>query len=266
MTLSSKFLPAAIFSSLLLASCQTTAPLPAPPVLRYQGDVSWYPDAIPVTYKPTPSIRMETGMEVEGRTNTDSLSMRQTHVGDLACDSYGNDILCRIGVIRLSETRNGKTESVDINGRLKIEFIADKYGHTRAARLVDNPSINREAMGKFNDVLQAMIDRMLNEYPSSGIRVGERIYFARNKTYTNLDGKSFTITLEALAKGKSRYQGRDVIVIDLSGRYRQEPIDAELQGYGLIDISSGFLVFSEVQSYINERGATALLKLTSRVR
>lgn len=257
------FLCLPVVSSLLLISCQTTTPITALPTPRFQGVVSWYPDSIQITYQPMKSTLMKTDFSMEAQANTETLSLTQSQINDLSCEKFGGDLLCNINVISMLETRNGKNDYLDPKGRLKVEFISDKYGHTRAAKFVAHPAINPEFVSRFDDAMQSMIGRLLNEYPQSGLRVGDRIVFGQNKKYTGLDGKEFTAELEATVKGKSIYNGRDVIVLDMKGNYRQHPIDAEMKGYGVVDISTGLMTVSDMQSYINERGVTARIRITN---
>ncbi|WP_137142764.1 hypothetical protein [Azospirillum brasilense] len=252
-------------SPLLLAACQTTAPIAEPPPLRYSGAVNWYPDAVQLSYKPVKSIRFASAMTMDATSGRETLNQELTFEGDFGCNNYGNDLLCRVNVARIFGTENGEYQSLDLAGRLASEVIMDRYGRSRAARIVDNPHIKRDALEKMNDAMQSMHDRMFIEYPVAGLRVGDKLIMANNKTVSGAGGKPFTYSYEGTVRGKSSYQGREVIVIDLNGTYRQGSISAHLKGYGLIDASSGFFANQELQSYVREGGNTGLLKLSTSI-
>jgi hypothetical protein len=250
---------------MLLSACQTTAPIPEPPPLRYVGAVSWYQGSAQITYKPFKSARQTSKMTIDAVSGLQRLTQNLLAEGDIGCSAYGGDLLCRSSVTRAVGMENGKPQSFGFSGGYDVEVIIDKHGHSRAVRIVDSPHIKREDLDKMNEVVQPMLDRIFIEYPASGLRVGDKLVIATNKTVTGVDGKPFIYSCEGVVRGRAKDKGRDVIVFDVSGTQRQGAINAEPKGYFLVDAASGLVVDYRTQAYIREGASVALLEISTSI-
>lgn len=250
-------------SVLMLSACQTAPNVQETPPPRYAGAVAWYPDAVSMSYRPAKPVRHSSEMTMDAVSGAERLRQKILVDGEVGCSAYGADLLCRVSVLRTSGTENGEPQSFGVKGGYAAETIMDRHGRSRALRVVGDPSISGADLDKMNEAAQSLRDRLFLEYPAAGLRVGDKITIADNKTVNGAGGAPFTYSAEGVVLGKSRDGGRDVIVFDLRGTMRQGRIGSAFKGYFLADTASGLVVEYKSQAHIRDGASTALMRISS---
>ena len=236
--------------SIIVGGCSTTAVADnhfTPP--KYDGDILPISEPVIVRYRSFPATPA-TSKEVNRFTNNgESKTVTKTSYGTQQAKDTNEGLLITINIDKTDVESGSDKKTHKINSSLSA--IINKYGHAREIKFnipgldADNPQYKQAFK-----ILSPLLKKAFPKLPDKGLIAGDELLDLSLELDLGMDVKPH-IFYRQIVLGRSFYNGREVLVINLTGNMKfsikalGKQIEMPMQGFSLLDVYTGVHLLSD---------------------
>lgn len=205
-------------------------------------------ESVKIKYRSFPAT-LFTSKEVNRfKKNGESQTVTKTSYGTYQAKDTNEGLLITIHISKTDVESGSEKKTQKVNG--SISAIIDKYGDAQEIILripgfnADNQQ-HKQALKFFNPIIKKAFPKL----PDEGLVVGDEL-LDLNLELDMGEEKAY-IFIRAVVLGRALYDGREVLVINVTGNMKfstkalGEQIEMPMQGYSLLDVFTGVHLLSD---------------------
>jgi len=212
-------------------------------VPQYNGEILPINSPIIMRYRPHHVSKLTAEKRERYVRNGDATNVTTISDGEVKQISKGSDIEAIYKINEIETTANGesKLEKKNLSMILRMESTG---------KFKDLDFVGFD-LGKSKDevlkLLKPLMKQAFPEFSENGVSVGDVLYDGNSKT--QLGSVSFSFSFNGIVQGRSRFNGRDVLVATFDGSIQMDlkgfVMEGPIQGYTLMDIDTGATLLSD---------------------
>jgi len=235
---------------MIVGGCQTTAVTEkqfTPP--KYEGEILPINEPVKIKYRSFPAT-LFTSKEVNRfKKNGESQTVTKTSYGTYQAKDTNEGLLITIHISKTDVEAGSDKKTQKINASLSA--IINNYGYARKIKFnipefdADNPQ-HKQALKFFSPISKKTFPKL----PDKGLIAGDELLDLSLEL--DLGKEKVNIFLRKIVLGPSFYNGREVLVINVTGNMKffikalGEQTEMPMQGFSLLDVYTGVHLLSDV--------------------
>ena len=211
----------------------------------FDGTVEPITDPIVLRYRPYPPTPFSVSQKMTLGLDGSPFSVRTTTFGSTGIERSGTDLVSTVTIDEAEIVYGMERQQIDWRVRATIR-MSDR-GEVREIETQDQES-GDAGLVTARQLMSRLSTKLFPRFPESGVKTGDEL-LSFDMDLSALSGLGTTMrgTSAGIVRGVADFQGRRVIVLDLTLNIETEGTDANGSGsgYGLLDIETGAWLYSE---------------------